>query len=63
MRPPANKAKLHTDTYTRTDTNTDSALISSESTEQKPQKMPETPATTLFKLLCLVQPRGAADKV
>ena len=33
MRPPANKAKLHTDTYPRTDADTDRALMTSHSTE------------------------------
>ena len=38
MRTLANKAKLRTDTYTRTYTDTDSALSTSESTEAEPQE-------------------------
>ena len=41
MRPPVNKAKLHTETYTRTYTDTDSALSTSESAKAEPQEMLE----------------------
>ena len=37
------KAKLHTDTYTLTHTDTDSALITSESTEAALQEKPKAP--------------------
>ena len=77
MRPPANKTKLHTDTYTRTYTDTDSDLSTIESTKTEPQEMLETSATTLIKLPfvclfvclfgeirpCLVHNRGEVNKV
>jgi len=49
-----NKAKLHTDTYSRTDTDTDGALITSESTEAETSR---DAGPFLTQILMCLQPR------
>ena len=52
------KGKLHTDTYTRTYTDTDSAVISSESTEAEPQENLKPPLPQMSNLQSWLSPRA-----